>query len=183
MSRIGKKTIIIPESVQLELNHKVTIKGKLGELSLAVPKGINVKKVEGSLIVSRNSEDKSTRALHGLTRSLVANMIDGVTTGFKKTLELSGIGFRANLSGDKLILSLGFSHPLEIEPPEGVKFAVNENKIIISGVNKELVGRTAAEIRAKRPPDSYKGKGVRYEGERIRLKPGKAAKVGTAVGS
>lgn len=183
MSRIGKKPIIIPESVQVELDHKVAIKGKLGELSLALPKGISVKRVEDSLIISRNNESKATKALHGLTRSLVANMIEGVTTGFKKTLELSGIGFRANLSGNKLVLSLGFSHPLEIESPEGINFAVAETKITVSGIDKELVGRTASEIRAIRPPDPYKGKGVRYEGERIRLKPGKAAKVGTGVGA
>ena len=183
MSRIGKKPIIIPESVQVELDRKVAIKGKLGELSLALPKGISVKRVEDSLIISRNNESKATKALHGLTRSLVANMIEGVTTGFKKTLELSGIGFRANLSGNKLVLSLGFSHPLEIESPEGINFAVAETKITVSGIDKELVGRTAAEIRAIRPPDPYKGKGVRYEGERIRLKPGKAAKVGTGVGA
>lgn len=182
MSRIGKKPIIIPEGVQVELDHKITIRGKLGELSLALPKGIVVKRIENSLVISRDNESRTAKSLHGLIRSLIANMVEGVTAGFKKTLELSGIGFRANLSGNKLVLSLGFSHPLEVEPPEGINFAVAENKITVSGVDKELVGRVAAEIRAIRPPDPYKGKGIRYEGERVRLKPGKAAKVGTGAG-
>lgn len=183
MSRIGKKPVIIPDGVQVEVNHKVTVRGKLGELSLALPKGIRVERGEGSLIVSRVDESRAARSLHGLTRSLIANMITGVSLGFKKTLELSGIGFRANLSGKTLVLSIGFSHPVEIEPPEGVNFAVADNKITVSGVDKELVGGVAAQIRSARPPDPYKGKGIRYEGERIRLRPGKAAKTSVGVGS
>jgi large subunit ribosomal protein L6 len=181
MSRIGKKPIIVPENVQVELNHKVVIKGPLGELTWRIPRGIKVKKSENKLLVSRQKESKEAASLHGLTRSLIANMVEGVTDGFKKTLELSGIGFRANLSGNKLVMSVGFSHTVEIEQPEGITFQVSGNKIMVSGISKENVGKVAAEIRAVRPPDAYKGKGVRYEGEVVRLKPGKAAK--TSVGA
>ena len=132
------------------------------------------------MLVLRKSETKQAKSLHGLIRSLVANMVEGVTAGFKKTLELSGIGFRANLVGDKLVMTLGYSHPVEIEPPIGISFAVAGNKITVSGIDKELVGRIAAKTRSQRPPDAYKGKGIKYEGEKIRLKPGKAAKAGVA---
>ncbi|MDP2720889.1 MAG: 50S ribosomal protein L6 [bacterium] len=183
MSRIGKKPIIIPENVQLELNHKIITKGPLGDLSLKLPREIRLEKKENVLLVLRKSETKQAKSLHGLIRSLIANMVEGVTAGFKKTLELSGIGFRANLVGDKLVMTLGYSHLVEIEPPIGINFAVAGNKITVSGIDKELVGRIAAKIRSRRPPDAYKGKGIRYEGEKIRLKPGKAAKAGVATGS
>ncbi|OGY24189.1 MAG: 50S ribosomal protein L6 [Candidatus Woykebacteria bacterium RBG_13_40_15] len=181
MSRIGRKPISIPETVNVEINHKVLVKGPLGELNQKIPRGIKVEQNDNMLVVSAQKEDKQTKAFHGLIRKLIANMIEGVTVGFKKRLELIGIGYRANLSGDKLVLSLGFSHPVEIKPVEGIDFSVSDNKITVSGINKELVGRIAAEIRTTRPPDAYKGKGIRYEGEIVKLKPGKAAK--TSVGS
>ena len=181
MSRIGRKPVIIPENVQVEINHKIMIRGPLGEISFNLPGGVKVERNESSLIVAVRTESKETKSLHGLTRNLISNMIEGVTKGFKKTLELSGIGFRASLSGEKLILAVGFSHPVEIEPPEGIKFTITENKITIAGISKELVGKIAAEIRNVRPPDPYKGKGIRYEGEIVRLKPGKAAKAASGI--
>jgi large subunit ribosomal protein L6 len=181
MSKIGRKPITIPENVTVEINHKIVVRGPLGELTQKLPKAIKVEKKENILVVLAEKEDKQTKSFHGLMRSLIANMIEGVTTGFKKHLELIGIGYRANLSGEKLVLSIGFSHPVEIKPIEGVDFAVSENKITVSGINKELVGRIAAEIRTTRPPDAYKGKGIRYEGEVVKLKPGKAAKAGVGV--
>ena len=181
MSRIGNKVIIIPENVQIEIGHRIVVEGPLGELSLKVPSGIRVEKKDSELFVSRGNESKEAKSLHGLTRSLIANMVQGVTDGFKKTLELRGIGFRANLSGQKLVMSLGFSHPVEIEQPDGITFAVSGNKITVSGIDKELVGRVAAQIRSTKPPDAYKGKGVRYDGEVVHLKPGKAAKAGVGA--
>ena len=181
MSRIGNKEIIIPQDVQVELGSKVIVKGPKGELSLKIPSKIVVEKTDDTLKISRKDEDKESKALHGLIRSLLANMVVGVTDGYKKTLELSGIGFRANLTGEKLTMSVGFSHPVEIQPPEGVVFSVSGNKITVSGISKELVGRVAAQIRKVRPPDAYKGKGIKYEGEILRLKPGKAAKAGVGV--
>lgn len=181
MSKIGKKEILISDNVQIELGSKVVVKGPSGELSLKIPHKVSVEKKDGTLLVNRKDDSKEARSLHGLTRSLLANMVEGVTDGFKKTLELSGIGFRANLQGEKLILNIGYSHPVEIDPAEGIKFSVAGNKITVSGIDKELVGRTAAQIRGVRPPDAYKGKGIRYEGELVRLKPGKAAKTGAGT--
>lgn len=181
MSRIGNKEIIIPQNVQVDLGSKVVVKGPKGELSLMIPSKIVVEKKEAVLRVSRKDEDKESKSLHGLIRSLIANMVVGVTDGYKKTLELSGIGFRANLTGNKLVLNVGFSHLVEIEPSEGVTFAVSGNKIAVSGIDKEVVGRVAAQIRKVRPPDAYKGKGIKYEGEVLRLKPGKAAKAGVGA--
>lgn len=178
MSRIGKKPINIPENVQVELGQKIVVNGPLGELSFKVPQGIRVEKKDISLIVSRKNDSKEVKALHGLSRSLIANNVEGVTVGFKKNLELRGIGFRANIIGSKLVMSVGYSHPNEIIPPEGISLNVSENKIEVKGIDKELVGKVASEIRAIRPPDAYKGKGIRYEGEVVRLKPGKAAKAG-----
>lgn len=181
MSRIGNKEIIIPQNVQVDLGSKVVVKGPKGELSLMIPSKIVVEKKEAVLRISRKDEDKESKSLHGLIRSLIANMVVGVTDGYKKTLELSGIGFRANLTGNKLVLNVGFSHLVEIEPSEGVTFAVSGNKIAVSGIDKEVVGRVAAQIRKVRPPDAYKGKGIKYEGEVLRLKPGKAAKAGVGA--
>ncbi len=181
MSRIGNKEIIIPQNVQVDLGSKVVVKGPKGELSLMIPSKIVVEKKEAVLRVSRKDEDKESKSLHGLIRSLIANMVVGVTDGYKKTLELSGIGFRANLTGNKLVLSVGFSHTVEIEPSEGITFAVSGNKIAVSGIDKEVVGRVAAQIRKVRPPDAYKGKGIKYEGEVLRLKPGKSAKAGVGA--
>ena len=181
MSRIGRKPITIPENVQVELGPKVVVRGPLGELSYKIPPGIKVVKKDSSLLVSRMDDSKEVKSLHGLARSLIANNVEGVSLGFKKNLELRGIGFRANISGDKLVLSIGYSHPVEIEPPAGISFTVSGNKIMVEGIDKELVGRVASEIRATRPPDAYKGKGIRYEGETVRLKPGNAAKAGVGA--
>lgn len=181
MSRIGKKPVNIPENVQVELGHNIVVTGPLGELSFKVPQGIKVEKKDNNLIVSRKNDNKEVKALHGLSRSLIANNVEGVTVGFKKNLELRGIGFRANITDNKLVMSVGFSHPNEITPPEGISFNVSGNKIEVKGIDKELVGRVASEIRIIRPPDAYKGKGIRYEGEVVRLKPGKAAKAGVGA--
>ena len=181
MSRIGRKPIFLPENVQIEINHKLMVKGPLGELSLKIPQGVGVKIEDKKVLVESRGEASETKSSQGLARSLIANMVEGVTRGFKKTLELSGIGFRASLAGQKLVLTVGFSHPVEVEAPEGVSFTIAENKITVSGIDKEKVGEIAAQIRNVRPPNPYKGKGIRYEGEVVRLKPGKAAKVGTGV--
>lgn len=180
MSRIGKKPVFIPDDVQVEIGQKILVKGPLGQLDFKIPMGVKVEEIDKKLVISARNEERQTKAFHGLTRSLIANMIEGVTAGFKKRLELAGIGFRVNLTGDKLILLVGYSHSVEIEQPEGIKFQVEDNKITVSGINKELVGKVAAEIRKVRPPDAYKGKGIRYEGEVVKLKPGKAAKAAGA---
>jgi len=181
MSKIGKKPITIPANVQIEIGPKVVVKGPLGELTLKIPSGIKVVQKENSLLVTPTNEERQTRAFHGLIRSLLANMVEGVANGFKKQLELTGIGYRVNLEGENLVLSVGYSHPVKINPLEGIKFSVAENKITVSGIDKELVGRVSAEIRAVRPPDAYKGKGVRYSGETVKLKAGKAAKAGAGA--
>ena len=181
MSKIGKKPINIPENVQVEIGQKVLVKGPLGELSFKFHHSIKIGQEENRILVTAKNEDRHTKAYHVLTRSLISNMIVGVSEGYKKSLELSGIDVKSNLTGYILILSIGYSHPVEITAPEGIKFEVSENKITISGIKKELVGKIAAEIRLKRPPDAYKGKGIRYVGEVVRLKPGKAAK--TASGT
>lgn len=183
MSKIGRRPILLPENVQIETDHKLTVRGPLGELSLKLPRGVGVKLEDQKVFIAPKNESLEARSSHGLVRSLIANMIEGVTKGFKKTLELSGIGFRANLNGQKLVLAVGYSHPVEVEATQGVNFVVTENKITISGIDKEKVGRIAAQIRNARPPDPYKGKGIRYEGEVVRLKPGKTAKVSTGVGA
>ncbi|MEX0622208.1 MAG: 50S ribosomal protein L6 [Candidatus Woykebacteria bacterium] len=183
MSKIGKQPIKKPENIQIELGQRVMVKGPRGELSLKLPHLIEVEEKDGTLVVVRKNESKEAKSLHGLIRTLIFNLIKGVTEGFQKSLELSGIGFRANLVGDKLVLSVGYSHQVEIEPPAGITFAVTGNKITVSGIDKELVGRMAAEIRNVRRPDPYKGKGIRYEGEVIRLKPGKSVKAGVGTGS
>lgn len=180
MSRIGQKPIEIPEGVTVESRKgTVLIKGPKGEESLNVRPEIEVAVKEGQVLVSRKGETKLARSLHGLTRTLINNLIQGVTEGWKKVLKLVGTGYRVKLEGEKLILSLGFSHPVEIKPTPGIKFEVQGNDVIvISGTNKILVGQTAAMIRKKRPPEPYKGKGIRYEGEIVRRKPGKTAKTG-----
>ena len=180
MSRIGKKPVFIPDGVQVEIGQKILVKGPLGQLDFKIPMGVKVEEIDKKLVISARNEERQTKAFHGLTRSLIANMVEGVTAGFKKRLELVGIGFKVNLTSDKLILLVGYSHSVEIEQPEGIKFQVEDNKISVSGINKELVGKVAAEIRKVRPPDAYKGKGIRYEGELVKLKPGKAAKAAGA---
>jgi large subunit ribosomal protein L6 len=162
----------------------VRVKGPKGELSQVVPPGVLVERADGHLVVTRESEAKNHKALHGLTRTLIDNMVIGVTQGFSKTLEIHGVGYRAQLTGKSLTLSLGFSHPVVVQPPDGIAFAVQEGRaaepfrVTISGIDKQLVGETAAEIRRWREPEPYKGKGIRYAGEAIRRKAGKAGKVG-----
>jgi large subunit ribosomal protein L6 len=178
MSRIGRKPIAIPNGVNVTLdNTQITVKGPKGTLSRELHKDMKVV-VEGNVItVERPSDNKLHRALHGTTRSIVANMISGVTEGFSKSLELVGVGYRANKSGNKLVLNVGYSHPVEITPEKGIEFEVPaNNKIIVRGIDKELVGATAAKIRAVREPEPYKGKGIKYENERILRKEGKAGK-------
>jgi large subunit ribosomal protein L6 len=178
MSRIGRKPITIPNGVNVTLDNTIiTVKGPKGSLSRELHKDMKVS-VEGNVItVERPSDNKLHRALHGTTRSVVANMISGVTEGYSKSLELVGVGYRANKSGNKLVLNVGYSHPVEITPENGIEFEVPAaNKIIVKGIDKELVGATAAKIRAVREPEPYKGKGIKYENERILRKEGKAGK-------
>jgi len=176
MSRIGRMPIPIPQGVSLEVRPgEVRVKGPKGELSVPVDPDLKVVVEEGQARVERPSDARRHRALHGLTRTLIANAIIGVTQGYSKELEIKGIGYRAKLTGSKLELSVGFSHPVIFEPPEGIKIEVPEpTKIRVSGIDKQKVGQVAANIRAIRPPDAYKGKGIRYAGEVVRLKPGKA---------
>lgn len=179
MSKIGKKTIEIKEGVLVTLkDREIKIDGSKGSLSFIIPPGIDVE-INNNLIQvkEKKKNDGDTKALFGLTRSLIQNMTIGVSVGFEKKLELSGVGYRAQMSGDDLNLSLGFSHPVKITPKAGIKFSVSENNIIVSGIDKELVGDVASRIRAIRPPEPYKGKGIKYKGERIRRKAGKAVKV------
>lgn len=183
MSRIGNAPIQIPSTVTVEIEgNKVTVKGPLGELFLEFRPEVKVEKNEQQLIVKRKKEDQISRAMHGLTRSLIANMVTGVEKGWQKKLELVGVGYRAQSTGDKLTLAVGYSHPVEILAPDGIKFTVEENtKINVSGIDKNLVGQVAARIHAARPPEPYQGKGVRYAGERVRRKAGKAGKVGAGA--
>lgn len=176
MSRIGRMPITIPLGVTVNIgNNVVSVKGPKGELERAIHQDMILVIEEGVLTVSRPSDKKEHRSLHGLSRTLVNNMVIGVTEGFKKTLEIAGIGYRAAKSGAKINLTLGFSHPVEVEPPVGITLDVPApNRIIISGINKEIVGAVAAKIRAFREPEPYKGKGIKYEGELIRRKAGKA---------
>lgn len=176
MSRIGRKPIIIPKGVSLTIENDVaTVKGPKGTLSQAISPAISFKHEEGQVVVTRASDAKEHRALHGLTRALVANMVEGVTNGFEKKLELVGVGYRASMQGKKLVINIGFSHPVEIDPPEGIEFEVPAvTKITVRGIDKQLVGNTAAHIRAIRKPEPYKGKGIKYENETIRRKVGKA---------
>lgn len=178
MSRIGRMPVVIPAGVKVKISgQEVTVEGSKGKLTRTFHPDITIKQEEGKLIVTRDGDDRLQRSLHGLSRSLLANMVDGVTRGFEKNLELAGVGYRAQKNGNKLTLQIGYSHPVEFEPPKGIDITVDgTNKIRVSGVDRELVGETAAEIRRLRVPDSYKGKGIKYAGEKIRLKPGKAGK-------
>lgn len=176
MSRIGKMPIAIPAGVKVAVDgNVVSVKGPKGELSHTVPQDMIITVEENVISVQRPSDEKKHRSLHGLTRTLIANMVIGVTEGFKKTLEIAGVGYRAAKAGNKLALTLGLSHPLEVEPPQGLSIDVPApNKIVISGISKEAVGELAAKIRSYREPEPYKGKGIKYEGEVIRRKVGKA---------
>lgn len=176
MSRIGRAPIAIPNGVTVKLeNNVVTVKGPKGELVREFNQDMIIEVEENVLTVKRPSVNKDHRSLHGLTRTLISNMVIGVTEGFTKTLEISGVGYRAAKAGNKVNLSLGFSHPVEVEPPTGISLEVPApNKIVVSGINKEEVGAMAAKIRGYREPEPYKGKGIKYEGEVIRRKVGKA---------
>ncbi len=179
MSRIGKQSIIIPENVEVKIDkNQIIIKGPQGQLEQLLPPQIELIQEKASLAVKPRKESKKTRALWGLWRSLIFNMIEGVTKGFEKKLEINGVGYRVSLQGNKLILNIGFSHPVEIEAPEGIKFEVDKNIITVFGADKQIVGQTAAKIRAQRKPEPYKGKGIKYLDEVIRRKAGKKA-VGT----
>ena len=178
MSRIGKMPILVPEGVKVNIEKDlVTITGPKGELRRRFSPDMAITLDSGKLIVSRPSDGKAHRSLHGLTRSLLANMVEGVTKGFGKSLELVGVGYRVEKAGDKLVLRIGFSQSVEVSPVPGISLDVEGgNRIKVSGIDKEVVGEIAAEIRALRPPDRYKGKGIRYLGEPVRLKAGKAGK-------
>jgi large subunit ribosomal protein L6 len=177
MSRIGRKPIPVPDGVQITVApEEVRVTGPKGELAERIHRDISVAQEDGVLTVSRPTDRGEHRALHGLTRSLVANMVEGVTNGYSKTLELQGVGYRATLRGRDLELALGYSHPVPITAPEGIDFEVPvPTRIVVRGISKQLVGEVAANIRKKRPPEPYKGKGVRYEGEHVARKVGKRA--------
>lgn len=182
MSKIGKMPIEIPPGVEIVIEKSLLIaKGAKGEVSVKIPKVISIEQEESTLFVKKKEETKDSSALHGLTRSLINNAVIGVSVGFSKTLELSGVGFRANAQGGKLVLLVGYSHPVEIDEPEGINIEVAENKIKVSGFDKQLVGDVASRIRKVRVAEPYKGKGIKYQGEVIRRKPGKAQAVGGTV--
>lgn len=178
MSRIGKMPISVPAGVEVKNdNNNITVKGPKGELTKQFNKELTIEITDGVITVSRPSDDKMHRSLHGLTRTLIANMVEGVTNGFSKTLEIEGVGYRAAKQGNKVTINLGFSHPVVFEETDLVKLDVPQpNKIVVSSIDKQAVGQFAAEIREKRPPEPYKGKGIRYAGERIIRKEGKAGK-------
>lgn len=175
MSRIGRKPISLPPGVEIKIeNNIITVKGPKGVLSQAIPEDITIEREENELLVKRPSDAKRHRAMHGLTRALVANMVTGVTSGFEKKLEMVGVGYRAQMQGSKLVINIGFSNPVEVDPPQGIEFEVPAvTKITVKGIDKQLVGNTAADIRAIRKPEPYKGKGLRYENEVVRRKAGK----------
>src|ERR671936_242572 len=177
MSRIGKSPILIPAGVSVSiLPGRVMVNGPLGELTQRLPQRIKVEQGDGQLLVKRPTERGEDRALHGLTRSLVANMVEGVTRGFTKTLEIQGVGYRAAMRGSDLELNVGFSHPVVKKAPQGITFEVPApNQIVVKGIDKQKVGQVAAEVRGVRPPEPYKGKGIRYAGEYVRRKVGKRA--------
>jgi len=178
MSRIGRMTITVPSGVTVNIKRdRVTVTGPKGELSCPTSPEISIAQQDNTLTVSRPSDNREHRSLHGLTRSLVANMVTGVSSGFDKYLEIVGVGYRAEKTGDKLTLRVGHSHPVEVPPLPGTSFTIEGNRIKVSGIDKEVVGEMAARIRKVRPPDAYKGKGIRYAGEVVHLKPGKAGKV------
>ena len=178
MSRIGRLPVANPAGVTVEIkeNNHVTVKGPKGTLERVLPAEMEIKQEDGHVVVTRPNDLKKMKSLHGLTRTLIQNMVVGVSEGYTKTLEVNGVGYRAAKQGNKLVLSLGYSHPVEMEDPEGISSAVDGNKIVVSGIDKEKVGQYAAEIRDKRRPEPYKGKGIKYADEVIRRKVGKTGK-------
>jgi large subunit ribosomal protein L6 len=177
VSRIGKQPIAVPSGVEVTIEPElVRVKGPKGELTERVNRDIDVKQENGEIVVARPTDRGEHRALHGLTRSLIANMVEGVTNGFEKRLEIQGVGYRAQLQGSKLVLALGYSHPVELDAPEGIDFEVPQpTRVVVRGISKQAVGEVAANIRKARPPEPYKGKGIRYEGEHVMRKVGKRA--------
>ncbi len=177
MSRIGKQPIAVPDGVEVSIEPElVKVKGPKGELSERKSREIEVRQENGEVVVTRPTDRGEHRALHGLTRSLIANMVEGVTNGFEKRLEIQGVGYRAQLQGNKLVLALGYSHPVEMDAPNGIDFEVPQpTRVVVRGISKQVVGEVAANIRKQRPPEPYKGKGIRYEGEYVMRKVGKRA--------
>ncbi|MEO1001970.1 MAG: 50S ribosomal protein L6 [Cyanobacteria bacterium J06638_7] len=178
MSRIGKAPIPVPSQVSVNLNGlDVTVKGPRGELSRTLPEGVAIRQEGDTLVVTPAGESRRCRERHGLCRTLVANMVEGVSQGFSRKLEITGVGYRAAVQGKNLVVTAGYSHPVELTPPEGISFTVEgTTTVVVSGANKELVGNEAAKVRAIRPPEPYKGKGIKFEGERILRKAGKTGK-------
>ena len=178
MSRIGRLPVAIPAGVTVDIKegNDVTVKGPKGTLQRVLPSEMTIKQEDGHVVVTRPNDLKKMKSLHGLTRTLIHNMVVGVSEGYQKTLEVNGVGYRAAKQGKKLVLNLGYSHPVEMEDPEGLESAVDGNKIIVKGIDKEKVGQYAAEIREKRKPEPYKGKGIKYADEVIRRKVGKTGK-------
>ena len=178
MSRIGRMPVAVPEGVTVDIKEEnvVTVKGPKGTLERTFAEEMDITLEDGSVVVKRPNDLKRIKSLHGLTRSLIANMVEGVSKGFEKTLEINGVGYRASKQGNKLVLNLGYSHPVEMTDPEGLETVVDGNKVIVKGISKEKVGQYAAEIRDKRRPEPYKGKGIKYIDEVIRRKVGKTGK-------
>ncbi len=184
MSRIGNAIITITKDVSITQDpNEIVIKGAKGEIRLPMPKGLVVKIENDQIAVSRLHNDKASKSIHGFLRAVIANAVTGVTKGWTKTLEMSGVGYRAAMSGANAVLSVGFSHQVTMTPPEGITFSVAENKILVSGIDRQIVGQTAAKIREVKKPEPYKGKGIKYEGEHIRKKAGKAKAAGGAGGA
>lgn len=180
MSRIGRMPVVVPAGVEVEIKGSyVKVKGPRGQLERVFPADMQISKEDGNLTVSRPSDERTHRALHGMTRALLNNMVVGVSTGFSKVLEVNGVGYRAELNGNNLVLNVGYSHPIVVEPPPGISFEVDarSRQIKVTGYDKQEVGQVAADIRKVRPPEPYKGKGIKYLDERIRRKAGKAGKV------
>lgn len=180
MSRIGRYPIPVPSSVTVELGAEIVVRGAKGTLTLPANPLITIEQHDAEIVVSRTKETKSAKSLHGLIRTLLRNMIQGVTDGFERRLEMKGVGYRATKQGEGLVLNLGYSHPITVTPPDGIELAVEKMSIFVRGIDKQLVGQVAANIRSLRPPEPYKGKGIRYSDEKIRMKAGKAAKAAGA---